>query len=168
MQSGLILMPFFSWLLKRQFHQKAPTYFPTAVYIIQISDKCITTSQILLCSLIYSCIERGEENNNICYYKNKISSSLWIISVSLPQQNTQSTLNSMCHGATELQVEWDLELAFAEEGNTEGREVLVGQMNASHCLWQGKTPRSEQHLQKAVWVMKTCQVYKEKQGFFQN
>lgn len=41
--------------------------------------------QILLCSLIYSCIERGDENSNICYYKNKISFSLWIVSVSFPQ-----------------------------------------------------------------------------------
>lgn len=37
--------------------------------------------QILLCSLIYSCIEREEENNNIRYYKTKISFSLWIVSV---------------------------------------------------------------------------------------
>lgn len=26
-------------------------------------------------------------------------------------------------------------LAFAEEGNTEGRETLVGWINASNCLW---------------------------------
>lgn len=55
--------------------------------------------QILLCSLIYSCIERGEENNNIRYYKTKISFSLWIVSVRFPQQNTQSALNSLCRGA---------------------------------------------------------------------
>lgn len=58
--------------------------------------------QILPCSIIYSCIERGEENNNTRYYKTKISSSLWIVSVWFPQQNTQSALNSLCHGATEL------------------------------------------------------------------
>lgn len=54
-----------------------------------------------------------------------------------------------------LGVQWDLELAFAEEGNTEGREMLVGWIDASHCLWRGKTPRSEQHLPKDIQEIKT-------------
>lgn len=53
----------------------------------------------------------------------------------IPSVNMRSTLNSMCHRATELRVEWDLGLAFAEESNTEGQEMLAGWINASHCLW---------------------------------
>lgn len=44
----------------------------------------------------------------------------------IPSVEHTVNANCTCRGATELQVEWDLELAFAEEGNTEGQEMLVG------------------------------------------
>lgn len=35
----------------------------------------------------------------------------------------------------ELLIKWNLELAFAEKGNTVSQEMSAGWLDASHCLW---------------------------------
>lgn len=44
----------------------------------------------------------------------------------------------MFQGAMELLIKWNLELAFAEKGNTGSQEMSVGLMDTSHCLQEGK------------------------------